>query len=78
MPSSSRNRRAAGAASCSDLYGPGHAQGSPHRNRIHQRPYRRQRHADWNCAPCNAKITSVVKRVERQELPITINNLRDV
>jgi 2-dehydropantoate 2-reductase len=29
-------------------------------------------------APCNAKITSVVKRVERQELPISINNLRDV
>jgi len=29
-------------------------------------------------APCNAKITSLVKRVERQELPITIDNLRDV
>jgi 2-dehydropantoate 2-reductase len=29
-------------------------------------------------APCNAKITSVVKRVERQDLPISINNLRDV
>ena len=29
-------------------------------------------------APCNAKITSVVKRVERQELPMTIDNLRDV
>jgi 2-dehydropantoate 2-reductase len=28
-------------------------------------------------APCNAKITSVVKRVERQDLPISINNLRD-
>jgi len=27
-------------------------------------------------APCNAKITSLVKRVERQELPITIDNLR--
>jgi 2-dehydropantoate 2-reductase len=29
-------------------------------------------------APCNAKITSLVKRVERQELPITIDNLREV
>ena len=29
-------------------------------------------------APCNAKINSLVKRVERQELPITIDNLRDV
>jgi 2-dehydropantoate 2-reductase len=29
-------------------------------------------------APCNAKITSIVKRVERQELPITIDNLREV
>jgi 2-dehydropantoate 2-reductase len=29
-------------------------------------------------APCNAKITALVKRVERQELPITIDNLRDV
>ena len=25
---------------------------------------------------CNAKITSVVRRVERQELPISIDNLR--
>ena len=29
-------------------------------------------------APCNEKITSVVKRVERRELPITIENLRGV
>ena len=29
-------------------------------------------------APCNEKITSLVKRVERQELPITIENLRDL
>ena len=29
-------------------------------------------------APCNAKITALVKRVERQELPLSINNLRDV
>ena len=29
-------------------------------------------------APCNAKITALVKRVERQELPITIGNLRYV
>jgi 2-dehydropantoate 2-reductase len=29
-------------------------------------------------APCNAKITSVVRRVERQELPISIDNLRGV
>jgi 2-dehydropantoate 2-reductase len=29
-------------------------------------------------APCNAKITSIVKRVERKELPITIDNLREV
>jgi 2-dehydropantoate 2-reductase len=29
-------------------------------------------------APCNAKITSLVRRVERRELPITIDNLRDV
>jgi 2-dehydropantoate 2-reductase len=29
-------------------------------------------------APCNAKINSLVKRVERQELPITIDNLRGV
>jgi 2-dehydropantoate 2-reductase len=29
-------------------------------------------------APCNAKITSLVRRVERQELPITMDNLRDV
>ena len=28
-------------------------------------------------APCNAKITSLVKRIERQELPITIDNLRE-
>jgi 2-dehydropantoate 2-reductase len=28
-------------------------------------------------APCNAKITSLVRRVESQELPISINNLRD-
>jgi 2-dehydropantoate 2-reductase len=27
-------------------------------------------------APCNEKINSIVKRVERQELPITIDNLR--
>jgi len=27
-------------------------------------------------APCNAKITSLVKCVARQELPITIENLR--
>jgi len=29
-------------------------------------------------APCNAKITSVVRRVERQELPISIDNLRSM
>jgi 2-dehydropantoate 2-reductase len=29
-------------------------------------------------APCNEKITSLVKRVERRELPITIDNLRGV
>ncbi len=29
-------------------------------------------------APCNAKINSLVKRVERRELPISIENLRDV
>jgi 2-dehydropantoate 2-reductase len=29
-------------------------------------------------APCNAKITELVKRVERQDLPITIDNLRSV
>jgi 2-dehydropantoate 2-reductase len=29
-------------------------------------------------APCNATITSIVKRVERRELPITIDNLREV
>ena len=29
-------------------------------------------------APCNAKINTLVKRVERQELPISIDNLRDV
>jgi 2-dehydropantoate 2-reductase len=29
-------------------------------------------------APCNEKIMSIVKRVERQELPITIDNLRGV
>ena len=29
-------------------------------------------------APCNAKINSLVKRVERQELPITIDNLQGV
>jgi hypothetical protein len=27
-------------------------------------------------APCHAKITSLVNRVERQELPITIENFR--
>jgi 2-dehydropantoate 2-reductase len=27
-------------------------------------------------APCNAKITSIVKRVERGDLPISLNNLR--
>jgi hypothetical protein len=27
-------------------------------------------------APCNAKIMSLVKRVERRELPITIKNLQ--
>jgi 2-dehydropantoate 2-reductase len=29
-------------------------------------------------APCNEKIASVVKRVERRELPITIDNLRGI
>jgi 2-dehydropantoate 2-reductase len=29
-------------------------------------------------APCNAKIAALVRRVERQELPIAIDNLRDV
>jgi 2-dehydropantoate 2-reductase len=29
-------------------------------------------------APSNARITDIVRRVERKELPVTIDNLRDV